>query len=133
MDRILIEDLLVRCILGINEDERREKQDVLINITLSADLQHAGRSDDFQQTIDYRAIKKAVYAMAENSSYYLVEALAERIAEICLEHPKVQEVLVRVAKPSALRFARSVGVEIERTPCPCRNGGRGQGDGGPSV
>lgn len=114
MDRILISDLLVRCIVGINDDERREKQDVLINLALSADLSRAGRSDRFEDAVDYRAIKKKVAAMAENSRFFLVEALAEAVAAICLEHPAVSEVLVKVEKPTALRYARSVGVEITR-------------------
>ncbi len=115
MDYILIEELLVRCILGVNEDERREKQDVLIDIALGHDSRRAGASDDFADALDYRAIKKQVLAMAEASSYFLVEALAERIARICLENPAVMEAEVTVRKPSALRFARNVGIRIKRS------------------
>jgi len=114
MDRILIKDLTVRCILGVSAEERREKQDVVINIALTADLRKAGRSDRFEDAVDYRALKKKVLAAVEASSYRLVEALAERIAEICLEHPAVEQAEVTVEKPSALRFARTVGVEITR-------------------
>jgi len=114
MDRILIKDLLVRCIVGINDDERREKQDVLINIAVSADMRPAGLSDRFEDAVDYRSMKKKVIAGVEGSRFFLIEALAERIAQICLEDPKVQEVTVGVEKPAALRFARSVGVEITR-------------------
>ena len=52
MDRIRICDLLVRCVLGINEDERRERQDVVINLTIHADLQQAGKSDNMKDTVD---------------------------------------------------------------------------------
>ena len=115
MDRILIKDLRARCILGINDDERREKQDVVINLALSADLHQAGKSDRFDDAVDYRSLKKRILALVEDSSYYLVEALAERIAEVCLEHhPAIVQAQVTVEKPSALRFARSVGVEIAR-------------------
>lgn len=114
MDRILIHDLLVRCILGVNDEERREKQDVVINVALSADLSRPGKSDRFGDTVDYRAIKKRIVALAENSRYHLIEALADAVAGICLEHPAIAEVQVRVEKPSALRFARSVGVEMNR-------------------
>ncbi len=114
MDRILIRDLLVRCIIGVNDDERREKQDVVINLVISADLGKAGKSDRFEDAVDYRDLKKRVMAMVENSRFYLVEALAEAVAALCLEHPAVSEVQVRVEKPSALRFAKSVGVEITR-------------------
>ncbi len=114
MDRIIINDLSVRCIIGINEYERRERQDVLINIVLSSDLREAGRTDRFENAIDYRAIKKKIVSMVEDSSFFLIEALAEAISDICLAQSGVIEAVVRVDKPGALRFARSVGVEITR-------------------
>ena len=114
MDEIIIEGLLVRCIIGITEEERREKQDVVLDITLHTDTRPAGRSDRFEDAVDYRAIKKRVYTLVETSRCYLVEALAEQVAEVCLENPQVTEVEVTVRKPSALRFARNVGVRIRR-------------------
>lgn len=115
MDRILIQDLLVRCIIGVNEDERRQKQDVVINLTLMTDMRKAGKSDQFVDTVDYRSIKKQVMAMAEESQFHLIEAFAEATAALCLKDTRITAVQVRVEKPGALRFARSVGVEIERT------------------
>lgn len=114
LDRISIRDLGFRCIIGINDDERLEKQDVIVNLTLWADLRKPCRSDDIKDTVDYRALKKQILARAEKSQFFLVEALAQTIADICLAQPLVQQVCVRVEKPSALRFARSVGVEITR-------------------
>jgi len=114
MDCILISDLSVRCIIGVNEEERRKRQDVVINLAIDADLRQAAQSDRFEDTVDYRAIKKRIVSMAESSQFYLVEAMAEAIAGICLENPAVTGVRVRVDKPGALRFARSVGVEITR-------------------
>jgi D-erythro-7,8-dihydroneopterin triphosphate epimerase len=114
MDRIVISDLQARCILGIRAEERREKQDVLINLTIYTDLSRAGRSDRFSDAVDYRAIKKEVFALVEASHFYLVEALAESVADAVLRSPGVERVTVRVDKPSALRFARTVGVEIDR-------------------
>ncbi len=115
MDCIEIKDLLLRCIVGINESERKEKQDVLINITLWADLKPAAARDDIALTVNYRTVTKQIIQEVESSHYFLVEALASRIANICLQDPQVQKVLVSVEKPGALRFARSVGVRIERT------------------
>lgn len=113
-DRILISDLLLRAIIGVNEEERHATQDVLINLALTADLRPAGMSDRLEDSVDYRAIKRRIIDVVEASQYALVEALAERIAAVCLESPRVQAVQVRVEKPGALRFARSVGVEIIR-------------------
>jgi FolB domain-containing protein len=114
MDKILIKDLLVRCVIGVNKEERRERQDVLINITLTADLNKACRSDNFKDAVDYRAIKKRIFEIAESSSFFLIEALAQKIADACLDFNGVKAVKVLVEKPSALRFARSVGIEITR-------------------
>jgi FolB domain-containing protein len=114
MDKITIHDLAARCIIGMNGDERREKQDVLINISLYADLRQAGISDRIEDTVDYRALKKKVLTLVEGSNFYLIEALADAIAQICLVNPAVETVSVKVGKPSALRFARSVEVEITR-------------------
>ena len=114
LDKIFIRDLALRCVIGINPEERREKQDVLINIVLHGDLREACRGDRIEDAIDYKAVKKKVVALVEQSACFLVERLAERIAETCLEDPKVRRIEVRVEKPGALRFARSVGVEIVR-------------------
>ena len=114
MDRIIITDIRTRCIVGVNKDERSEKQDVTVNLSIYADLRKPGRSDKFEDAIDYRAIKKRVLNLVENSKYFLLEALTEAVADVCLETPGVIKVHVRVDKPSALRFARSVGVEISR-------------------
>jgi dihydroneopterin aldolase/D-erythro-7,8-dihydroneopterin triphosphate epimerase len=114
MDKIIIRDLLVRCIIGVTPEERREKQDVLITVTLAADLAAVGKSDRIEDAINYRPLKKRILALAERSEYHLIEALAERVAAECLEDSRIREVLVSVEKPSALRFARTVGVEIVR-------------------
>ncbi len=115
MDKIHIKDILLRCIIGVNEDERREKQDVIINITLHADLREAGQTDDINHTIDYKAVKKRVISLVENSNYFLVEALADKIASTCLEADgRIMRADVLVEKPGALRFARTVGVEVSR-------------------
>ncbi len=113
-DRIIITDLRVRCIIGINDEERRDRQDVLINIVLDTDTRKAGATDSFDDAVDYRAITKRILAHAEKSEYHLVEALAENVASICLDTPGVDVARVRIEKPGALRFARNVGVEIER-------------------
>ena len=115
MDRILIKDLMVRCVLGLSEEERREKQDVLINLILWADLRPAAASDRIEDAVDYRAVKKQIIALAERSQYHLAETLADRIASLCLEQSRVRQVQVTVEKPTALRFAHSVGVEIIRS------------------
>jgi FolB domain-containing protein len=114
MDQIFITDLVARGIIGVNESEREKPQEILINIVLFGDLNRAGISDDIEDTINYRTVAKKVQAHAESARRLTVEALAADLARLCLEEPGVQKVRVRVEKPGAVRFSRSVGVEIER-------------------
>ena len=114
LDVIHIRDLHLRCIIGVFEAERDRLQDVLINIAISVDLTDVCGSDCVGDTVDYKAIKNRVVALVEQSSFHLIEALAERVAQACLEDARVERVVVTVDKPGALRFARSVAVEITR-------------------
>ena len=114
LDKIYIRDLLLRCIIGVHDWEREKRQDVIINIILYTDLRSASISDNINDTVDYKYIKQKVVDMVESSSFMLVESLAEKIAEICLENSKVKKVKVSVDKMGALRYAKSVGVEIKR-------------------
>ena len=115
LDKILVRDLLVRGIVGLNEWERKKRQDILVNLEIFADIRAAGLSDRVEETVNYRTITKAVIKTVEESSYFLVEALASEIARLIVEDSGVDRVRVRVEKPGAVRFARSVGVDIERS------------------
>lgn len=114
MDQVLIKDLLVRGVIGISDREREQPQDILINAVLFTDIHKAGQSDNIDDCVNYRTVAKKLFAHAEKANRYTVEALATELAAMCLAEPGVQGVRIRVEKPGAVRFARSVGVEIER-------------------
>lgn len=114
MDKIYIRDFALRCIIGLYPEERTKKQNVIINVTMTTDLRAAGQSDDLNETVDYKAIKLNILSFVENSSFNLIESLAEGIAAICLKDTKVQSATVTIDKPGALRFCRSVAVEVTR-------------------
>lgn len=116
MDKIFIKDILARGIIGVNESERNQPQDILINLIIESDVSHASMSDQIDDTVNYRTITKRVLFLAETTRRFTVEALAQDIANSVLEDKRVKKVTVRVEKPGAVRFASSVGVEIERTP-----------------
>ena len=113
-DCIYIRDLTVRCIIGIYPDERREKQDVVINVVLEGDLAPAAQSDQIEDTINYKTIKKQIVQLVEASDFNLIETMAGRVLDICLSDPRVDRATVTIDKPGALRFARSVAVEMSR-------------------
>lgn len=115
MDKVIIKNLLVRGIIGIRDWERKRAQNIMINITLFTDTKPAAKSDNIQDCADYSKMSKKVQTHAESAARFTVEALANDLARLCLEDEHVQRVIVRVEKPGAVRFAESVGVEIERS------------------
>ena len=103
-------------IIGINPDERINRQEVLVNATLGVDTRPAATSDDIADAANYRTITKAIIAHIEQGEPMLVERLVAEIADIIFDtEPLVQEAEVTVEKPGALRFARSVGITIKRS------------------
>ena len=115
MDKVFIKDLLVRGIIGVNDWERKKAQEILINVTVFTDTSKAGESDDIKDCVDYSALAKKMQAHAESVARLTVEALANDLVKICLEQKGVQKAIVRVEKPGAVRFSKSVGVEVERS------------------
>jgi FolB domain-containing protein len=115
MDKIFITNLLIHAIIGVNDRERETLQDILVNVTIYTDTRPAARSDEIADCVDYADMSKKIRAFVEKARRFTVEALAEDIAVLCLNNPKVQKVTVRVEKPKAVTGAESVGVEIERS------------------
>lgn len=115
MDKVIIKNLLARGIIGVRDWERKRAQDILINITLHTDTRRAAETDNINDCADYSQVTKKVLAHAESAGRFTVEALANDLANLCLREDNVQKVVVRVEKPTAVRFAESVGVEIERS------------------
>jgi FolB domain-containing protein len=114
MAKIRIKDLHLRTIIGNNDWERKEKQDVLINITIQFDASRAGISDEIRDTLDYKTVTKDIISLVENSQFFLLEKLVDQILSKLMDYDLVQKVKVRVAKPHALRFAQSVSIEMQR-------------------
>ena len=115
MDKVIIKILLARGLIGVRDWERKRTQDILINIILHTNTHQAAETDSINDCADYSSIAKKVQAHAESANRFTVEALANDLAKLCLEEENVLKVNIRVEKPGAVRFAESVGVEIERS------------------
>ena len=80
LDVITVSKLLVRCNIGITEEERNKKQDVQISLNLYGEFKEAAKTDIIEDTVDYKKVSKSVIAFAESGSFNLVESLAEQIS-----------------------------------------------------
>jgi dihydroneopterin aldolase len=115
MDKIFIRALKTETIVGIFDWERQVKQAVVVDIEFSADIAKAALSDSIDDTLNYKGVAKRVLAFVDESSFHLVETLAEHIAMLILEEFGVSWVSLALSKPGAIRSSRDVGVMLERT------------------
>ncbi len=115
MDQVHIRDLRLRGIVGINPDERVNRQDVVVNVTMWVNTRAAAASDDIADAVNYRTVAKAIISHVETEEPMLVEKLAADLVRLCFGDDRVVEAEVTVEKPGALRFADSVGVTVRRT------------------
>ena len=115
MDKIFIHALKTETIVGIFDWERQVKQTVVMDIEFSADIRKAATSDSIDDTLNYKGVAKRVLAFVDESSFHLVETLAEHVAMLILEEFGVSWVSVTLSKPGAIRSSRDVGVMLERT------------------
>ena len=114
MDTIFLRDLRVETIVGVWDWERKIRQTVSIDLEMATDIRRAAASDSLDDTLNYKLVAKRVQQFVAESSFQLVETLAEKIAEVVLNDFDVPWVEVRVNKPGAIRGARDVGVKIRR-------------------
>ncbi|MFH0984655.1 MAG: dihydroneopterin aldolase [Candidatus Omnitrophota bacterium] len=113
-DKIFIEGLKISCIIGTLPQERKKKQPVVIDLEFPAPVGKAARRDDLREALNYQKIVEHATVFVSKSSFYLIETLAERLAQRLLRVFKLKGILLRVSKPQALRNAKNVGVEIFR-------------------
>ncbi|MBI3314043.1 MAG: dihydroneopterin aldolase [Candidatus Omnitrophica bacterium] len=113
-DKIFLQSLEVRCVIGIFDWERKIRQKVLIDLEIPADIRRAAKSDSIQDTVDYKSISKHMIAFVSKSRFKLIETLAEKLARSIFANFPISEIKLRVSKPGAIRGAENVGVEITR-------------------
>ena len=114
-DRVLIEGLEVRTVIGIYDWEREIRQTVRLDLEMAWDTSKAARSDDIADTLDYKAVSKRLIGFVEASSFGLIEALAEHCARIVIDEFNVPWLRLKMSKPGAVRGSENVAVLIERS------------------
>jgi dihydroneopterin aldolase len=115
MDKVFIEALEIDCVIGIYDWERSIRQPVSLDIEMAFDNRIPAASDQIEDTLDYKAVSKRLIQFVGDSSYGLVETLAEECARIIVQEFGVQHVRLKLSKLGAVRGARAVGVIVERS------------------
>ena len=111
---VYIEDLRLRTIVGTNDWEREKEQDIILNISFRYDAGEAAETDSIRAAVDYKALKREIITFVETSSFFMLERLCRDVLALILSKERVLWARVRIDKPHALRYAKSVAVEMER-------------------
>jgi dihydroneopterin aldolase len=116
VDRIVIRGLRELAVVGVLPEEQVRPQPLEIDVELSVDLRPAGESDDLADTVDYGAVAEQIRRVVSGERHQLLERLAERLAMICRDDPRVTACVVEVRKlrPPIGAIADYTAVRIER-------------------
>ena len=114
MDKIIITGFPVDAVIGTFPEERRQPQRLIFDLTVCGDFSAAGKTDTLEGTVNYRRLEEQLIGLVEKSNFFLLEALAEKTAELCFTFPEVASVTVRIVKPAAALRGEKIAVEIER-------------------
>lgn len=112
LDRISVRDYTREVEIGAFQAERGVKQRIRFNVVLEVSSTTAAQSDDVDKVISYDSIIEAIELQLSTERINLLETLAERIAERCLEDIRVARAFVRIEKLD--RIPGTLGIEIVR-------------------
>lgn len=105
----------IHCVIGIEDIERKQPQDIYIDVKIRIDMYSAINADDFTKTVDYVTLARMCETIAKEGSYRLIETLAGVLLNRLLDHPMILWASVRVSKPGALKLvAQCAFVEVEK-------------------
>lgn len=116
MDKIIIKHASLLGHIGVSDEERKKKQELILDIEMLADTREAGARDDLGETVCYADVYERVARIVKGKPHRLIESVAEELAKEILAHFAVRKVLVRVKKPGAFagKDVRYAAVEITR-------------------
>lgn len=113
-DKIFLQGLETKCLIGIFAWERKIRQKVLIDLEFPSNIRKAACKDQIEDAVDYKKIAKRTLSFVSKSRYHLIETLAEKLAQTLLREFSLPQIKVRVSKPGAIRYSKNVGVQITR-------------------
>ena len=114
MALIRVKNLLLRTYIGFNPEEIANKQDVVINVAIEADISEESLlADEPDGIYNYKTITKQIIELVQDNRFKLLEVLTKNILDLIMTDVRVSRARVEVDKPHALRFAESVSFEME--------------------
>jgi 7,8-dihydroneopterin aldolase/epimerase/oxygenase len=114
MDIVYIEGLTGQTVIGIDSSELHDPQTVRMSLAIGVPCVRACHTDRIEDTVNYAAVREAIHGLLASHGVQLLEALAERIAQMVIADFGAHWVRISLAKPAKFDDVEAVGVVIER-------------------
>ncbi len=113
---INISNIPCYCSIGIDPEEKKMGQELVIGISLEIDSTKVSKTDNVSDTVSYVDVYKIVQKVGQSKSFSVIECFAEELVSNILQLPLVLSVKVKVNKPHIpyKNFQGNVSVEVER-------------------
>lgn len=114
MDITFLGGLEIDTVIGIYDWERKIKQTIVLDIEMGCDIRKAAETDDIAYALDYKTVSARVVEFVEQSEFFLVETLIEKLANLLISEFNIPWVRIVLNKRGAITRAKDVGIIIER-------------------
>ena len=115
MDRVFIEGLVVFAQIGIYDWEQNIQQKIIFDLDMAWDSRKAAETDDVSFCLNYADVSQAIIKYTESKSFFLIERLANEVANMLQKEFGIKWLKLTLHKPDAIAQAKSVGIVIERS------------------
>ena len=113
--KVLINDLILKMLIGIHSFEKKKKQRVKFNMVINIDNNLVPNDKDLKSIVNYEQVIKIIKKIIARKHYPLLETLAERIFDKLFENFRIKKILLRIEKLDVIKNTTSVGIELEKT------------------
>lgn len=116
-DRLIISGLEFFGHCGITVEEQKTGQRFSVNLEMDCDIRQAAKTDRLEDAVDYAAVSKRLIEIGRDESFRLIEAMAERMANILLKEFGIRELKLTLKKlhPPIDPIMKHAAVEIYRS------------------
>ena len=111
-DQIILKGIISECIIGINDYERKNKQKVIVDITIFHDFLNL--DDDIEKTVNYSDIYKFTKKFISGTNYNLIETLGDNLAKKIIKEFNIKKIKIELFKPSVYEKDETVSIKLER-------------------
>ena len=113
--KILVENLICNASIGVYENEKLNKQKIIINLEIVLINTMKTHTDNLNDVADYGKFRGIVLDIINSKHFNLIETLADNLIKKIETFEKVENIKLKITKPDIFENC-SVSYEISNYP-----------------